>query len=380
MAEKATASLESIDLLIKPTLDCNARCIYCHSLKPSDRMSVDLVETIFRKWAIFAGKESIERLSINWHGGEPMIMGPSFYRAVMDLERKYFPDAKISHSMQSNVCLYKGEVRNVVLDLVSDRSIGACLDPYHPTRLLPAGTDYYGQSVEGCLSLMNDGFAVNMIYVVHKRSLEVVEAVYYFFKNLGVRNILFHPLEEFADPAYRLNPEAWGEFLKKLWRVWEDDDFSLTIFPLSDWRDRILYGDPIESCEHGLSRFHQLHVNISPSGDLYPCHRFLDKDIFRMGNIKTMSFDDISRHEWAHFLSDSKSQLPEACLTCEFGLLCNGGCVSTRQAGGETFWCKGLQFFFRYLKDRGLLDNVAYRRASCDEISCPHHGHQCEQR
>jgi radical SAM protein with 4Fe4S-binding SPASM domain len=306
-----------------------------------------------------------------------MIMGASFYKAVLDLERKHFPDTKISHAMQSNVCLYKGEVREVVLDLISDRSIGACLDPYHPTRLLPGGTDYYSQSVEGCINLMNDGFGVNMIYVVHKKSLEVVEEVYYFFRNLGVRNVLFHPLEEFQGPDYCLTPEEWGGFLKNLWRVWEKDDFALTIFPLSDWRDRILFGEPIESCEHGMPRNNQLHLVISPSGDLYPCHRFQDKDIRRIGNIADMNFDEIVQHQWAHLLSDSKKNLSEVCSACEFVTLCGGGCVATHQPGGQTVWCEGLKAFFGFLKDRGMLDNIPPELPPCDEQQCPHQGCQC---
>jgi len=341
-------------------------------------MSIELVETIFQKWAVFCAKEGIEQLSVNWHGGEPMIMGGPFYRAVMDLERKYLPDKKISHAMQSNVCLYKGEIRDVVLDLLSDRSIGACLDPFHPTRMLPSGTDYYDQSVEGCLKLMNDGFAVNMIYVTHKRSLEVVEEVYYFFKNLGVRNILFHPLEEFEGQDYNLTPEEWGQFLTKLWQVWEQDDFRLTIFPLSDWRDRIVYGEPVGSCEHGLPRESHVHLVISPQGDLYPCHRFQDKDIFRIGNIASISLEEVVRHEWTHLLTDRKKNLCENCLTCEFVPLCRAGCVATQEKNGKTIWCRGLKEFFGFLKERGMLDNIPAELTDLDAKLCPHHGCQCE--
>jgi len=372
-------SLESIDLLIKPTLDCNAKCIYCHSLKPSNRMSTELVETIFQKWAIFSAKKEIDRLSITWHGGEPMIMGGSFYREVLDLERKYFPNIKIAHSMQSNVCLYKGEVRDAVLDLVSDRAIGACLDPFHSTRLLPGGTDYYSQSVKGCLDLINDGFQINMIYVVHKKSIEVVEHVYYFFKNLGVSNVLLHPLEEFQGSDYRLTPQDWGEFLREMWKVWEQDDFRLTMFPISDWRDRIVFGEPVGSCEHGLPKDNHLHVVISPSGNLYPCHRFQDKDVFCMGNITTMTFDEVVRHKWAHLLTEKKKKLSEECLACEFVFLCGSGCVATHEANGRTMWCEGLKAFFGFLKEQGVLDNIAPELPSCDAKHCPDLGCRCEK-
>lgn len=370
MDNSSTLAIDSIDLLIKPTLECNARCIYCHSLKPAKKLSSDLLELVFQRWASFVEKEDIKRLSITWHGGEPMIMGGRFYGGVRALEEKYFPNSKISHGMQSNVCLYKGEVREALLELLSERSIGACLDPFHPTRLLPGGGDYFGQSVKGCLNLMNDGFSVNMIYVVHKKSLGVVGEVYYFFKNLGVTNVLFHPLEDFQDQDYRLTPEDWGIFLRELWNVWEEDHYRLPIFPLNDWRDRLVFGEPVRSCEHGMPKENHVHLVISPEGNIYPCHRFQDKDIFCIGNIGRISFDEVVRHEWAQFLPTQKGHLCRTCLACEFVDICRGGCVATHQPNGRTIWCEGLKAFFGFLKERRMFENVP-------DVVTISHGERC---
>lgn len=371
MDGSSASAIGSIDLLIKPTLECNARCIYCHSLKPAERLSRDLLQLIFKKWAAFVQKEGVKRLSITWHGGEPMIMGARFYEGVRELEQKYFPSVKISHGMQSNVCLYKGEIRETLLELLSERSIGACLDPFHPTRLLPGGADYFGQSVRGCLSLMNDGFAVNMIYVVHKKSLDVVRDVYYFFKNLRVNNILFHPLEDFQGHDYRLTPEEWGVFLRDLWRVWEEDQYRLPVFPLNDWRERLVFGEPVPSCEHGMPKENHVHLVISPEGNVYPCHRFQDKDIFCIGNIGRMSFAEVMRHEWTRLLSRQKGRLCETCSACEFLDVCRGGCVATHQPNGKTIWCEGLKAFFGFLKERRMFEHVPDEVTISEGGRCP---------
>ena len=42
--------LEKLNLVIKPTLLCNAKCIYCHSLRPSTIISKDLLKCLIEKY------------------------------------------------------------------------------------------------------------------------------------------------------------------------------------------------------------------------------------------------------------------------------------------------------------------------------------------
>jgi len=345
-------TIQSINLLVKPTLACNARCLYCHSLKPTNNLSIPLLEHLLEKLAAFTNGHNIANVSMNWHGGEPMLMGSGFYETVMELEKRFFPHTQIRHTMQSNVCLYTGETRETLLKLMHARIIGACLDPFHPTRLTAQGTDSFPQSLKGTLALLRDGFFIGMIYVVHKKSLEVVEDLYYFFKNLGVPSILFHPLEEFGNPDYHLTPQDYGEFLKRLWDVWEEDDYEFNVSPLAEWRRFLRSGQPCSSCEYGAPSRESPHIVVSPEGDLYPCHRFQDKRIHCMGNIGDLTFEEILSHPWAHLLSDSKENLCSECAECEYVSLCRSGCVATHDRSGKTFWCEGLKKIFEYVKSK----------------------------
>ncbi len=340
---------DNVDLVIKPTIQCNARCIYCHSLKPSQVLSKEMLTELFTKLGSYMKEVGVQKSLIHWHGGEPMLGGPDFYEHVIELQNKHLSHLDLDNTMQSNLCLYEGRVREAVKKLLKNRWIGTCVDPYHPTRLLSNDRDYFRDCLRGLVAAQRDGFEVGMIYVVHKRSLEVVEKLYQFFVNTGVTSVLFHPLEEFDDPEYYLSPSEWGEFLKRLWEVWEADDFSLSISPLQDWRDAILEDKPIEMCEYNVRSRGNVLVTVSPDGYLYPCHRFQDRGAECIGHISEMTFHDIVENPRTHLIASRKENLVDECRSCEFVHLCNSGCVATHDDTGKTIWCEGLKSFFSWV-------------------------------
>jgi uncharacterized protein len=343
--------IKSVCLSVKPTLQCNAKCVYCLATKPSQNMSEELISDLFAKLAVFAKDNRVNDISINWHGGEPMLMGPGFYRCVMQLQERYIGDLCVQHTMQSNACLYKGETREVLQDMLSSRTIGTCLDPFHRTRLLASGDDYFNESLKGCITLLNDGFNVGMVYVAHKQSLSAVRELYYFFRNLNTSSLLVHPVQGFFHSEYYMSPAEWGAFLRSLWEVWEEDNYHYNVFPLKEWRDFLTVGKPVQSCEYGCPPDGGLHLTVAPDGDLFPCHRFQEKNVFRIGNIRDMSFDDIIAHDYSRLLHDRTSNVPSDCLECAFLRMCRSGCVATHDESGKTGLCAGLRDFFQYLKE-----------------------------
>lgn len=350
------------NILVKPTLRCNARCIYCHSLRPSVTLTKELLVELFRKLGSFASERAIQNVSVTWHGGEPMIAGPDFYRIVLDLQTKYFErnGIELLHQMNSNLTLYRGETRAVMRDLLRQRRITGCIDPFHPTRLLADGRSYLVEALRSIYRLQADGFEVGMIYVVHRKSLDRVRDLYYYFKNLGVRGVYFHAVEETEDLDYRLSARDYGEFLKRLYCVWEEDQFCFDACPLPEWRASYLEGRPVPRCDYGPSNRGLLHVVVSPEGRLYPCHRFQDKDVHCLGHIQKSSFDEIVNHRLAHLIAYKKENVPSGCLACTHVSLCHSGCVATHDSAGKTMWCEGV---------RAALDFMAarLRRSPCTQ-------------
>ena len=67
------------------------------------------------------------------------------------------------------------------------------------------------------------------------------------------------------------------------------------------------------------------YVAITPDGDIFPCHQFVGKDEYCMGNVFDGSFDmDISR-----VFSDQNIYTRPACRECWARFYCSGGCSAS---------------------------------------------------
>lgn len=74
-----------MDITIKPTYHCNLACTYCCIHQFGARRLPELsAEDAIRALGIAAGhtRKTGERVTVKWHGGEPLTMGASFFERV----------------------------------------------------------------------------------------------------------------------------------------------------------------------------------------------------------------------------------------------------------------------------------------------------------
>lgn len=348
-------NLETVDLLIKPTIGCNARCVYCHAIKPDESapvMSQDLLTGILTKYGEFTRQQGISYATIIWHGGEPLKAGADFYYHVGSVVKEHLGHLNLMHQMFSNACLYKGRVRQAIRELLTDRSISVSFDPFHPTRLHTNGTSNFVDSLRGMQQLIEDGFAVSLVYVVHGKSLERVRDLYYFFKNCGAAGVSLFPADFFDHPEYGLSVENWADFLKEMWNVWEEDDYAVGLSFFEHWLESLRTHRLPESCEYGVRERSAPMVMISPEGKIFTCHVFMDQGKNCLGDIRDMSFEEILKHPLIHQIAETKENMPDECRTCTFLQICNTGCVAAHNETGRTVWCEGLKEFYAHMIER----------------------------
>ena len=113
--------------MLVPTMACQASCRYCFAKKEGMVMDMDTV---------LAAMDLIEVLSdpdrpvkIVFHGGEPLLAGPSFYEKVLPLLRRRF-GVRLRLAMQSNLWALNGPEGERLLELLSayNVSVGTSLD------------------------------------------------------------------------------------------------------------------------------------------------------------------------------------------------------------------------------------------------------------
>ena len=67
------------------------------------------------------------------------------------------------------------------------------------------------------------------------------------------------------------------------------------------------------------------YVAITPDGDIYPCHQFVGKEEYRMGNVYDGSFD----MEISGKFADQNIYTRPACRECWARFYCSGGCSAS---------------------------------------------------
>jgi uncharacterized protein len=67
------------------------------------------------------------------------------------------------------------------------------------------------------------------------------------------------------------------------------------------------------------------YVAITPDGDIYPCHQFVGKEEYRLGNL----FDDSFRMDLSGVFANQNIYTRPACRECWARFYCSGGCSAS---------------------------------------------------
>lgn len=87
-------------VMLIPTLGCPSNCSYCWSSEEdSPVMSIETIEEVV-KWLKNFRKEPV---TFTFHGGEPLLAGPDFYRKALALLAEGLGHQKIAFALQTNL-------------------------------------------------------------------------------------------------------------------------------------------------------------------------------------------------------------------------------------------------------------------------------------
>ena len=363
-----------VSLLIKPASSaCNLRCTYCFYHDVSEKREVrnygmmrpDTLEALVRR----AFDEAEGQINFAFQGGEPTLAGLDFYRVFMETVRRYDRKrAKLSFAIQTNGTLLDAEWAAFLRE--NRFLVGLSMDGYkelHDANRLDARGGGTFRTVQGAAALLTrERVDYNILCVVNRMTARHVDKLYSFFKKSGHRWLQCIPCLDALGEArggskHSLTPALYEEFLKSLFDRWYADfmkDEGISIRHFDNWIPMLL-GHPAESC--GMNGVCASYFVVEADGGVYPCD-FYVLDDWRLGDIRTDSFDDMRGSERAvRFIAESKP-VHEKCRACEYFALCRGGCKRDRTEGIH-FFCEAHKGFFRHALPRMEQIASALRRS-----------------
>ena len=387
---------------IQVTRNCNLACKYCFQEHSGGIIGLSTVETILRR--VIAHNLTVDPLTkgmqIYWHGGEPLLAGIDFFRAIIRLEAQY-PELSFENRIQTNGTLMSDDMARLLAEYRFQ--VGFSLDGpkdihdrYRCFRGSRSGSfDAALRGIE-CYRSCAAADRVAVIAVVTRAGIDRAFDMFEFFKELraevqlDIYDVRWLDLIPGGSEVSGLSdlaplPEEVGRFLVELFDLWFwDQERQVDFKELRQEVKMVLQpeinrGDPFHKKRCDFRR-----LIFAPNGRVFSCDQWVNDEKTALGDIHQDSLATILANKallWEKIKQRiRRSGKHMACGGCEWGRQCGGGCFTcmkynamllrARSEGlpdnrwadavlppawdevrGETYFCKGLRAFRHHLRE-----------------------------
>jgi len=309
--------------------DCNLRCAYCFAGQGPYRGSRSLMSAAVGRRALdylLEHSGSYHRVEVDFFGGEPLMNFPVLRELVRyGRVQEKRTGKRINFTVTTNGVLLSDEVAafldqegfQVILSLdgrpaVHDtmrrtrRGEGSYALVAPRIKRFVEGRNNWNCYVRGTYTRFNTDFSADFIHLVR----------------LGFRNISLEPVVAAPDQPYALREEDYPVLAAEYERlaVWlaSEQNPGVRFFHFDlHLEDGPCLAKRLSGCGAGNE-----YLAVDPDGNLFPCHQFVGRAAFRMGNI----WERKVREDLVDVFRRSHSLAKEECRKCWARFFCGGGC------------------------------------------------------
>lgn len=355
--------------IVKIASRCNLNCGYCFVYNKADNRWLD--QPKFMDFKTFAKSvneikdhaltHDLKKVSIIFHGGEPLLVGfdrlSYYFKVIRDAFHK--TGIRVNIGMQSNGILFNEKIGSLIRE--NKATIGISIDG--PPRLNDISRKYHNGSGSGddlekvLLTLkddFNDIFSGFLVVVnIENDPIEILD----YLRNFQPKSIDFLlPYDNWDNrPIGKENEDSviYGKWLQKLFRYWFDEINGVPPIRFFDNIMKLGLG--------GLSSVESLGLDpvdllvIETNGDLEGVDSlkatYNGATILGM-NISHNSLDEACEHQAVKFRQVGKDGLCTKCNNCEIQHICGGGYIPNRYSRENGFmnpsiYCADLQLIIK---------------------------------
>ncbi len=313
--------------------DCNLACKYCFAEEGEYHGRRALMSFEVGKKALdFLVKNSGNRvnLEVDFFGGEPLMN----WQVVKDLVNygrslEKQNNKKFRFTLTTNGILLNDEIMeflnremsNVVLSIDGRKEINDLMRPYRGGQgsydtIVPKfkkvaesrnQTNYY---VRGTFTRNNLDFAEDVMHLA----------------DLGFQQISVEPVVAMPEDDYALRKEDIPKILEEYDRLAVEllkrrkEGRGVNFFHfMIDLKGGPCVAKRLSGCGSGTE-----YLAVTPWGDFYPCHQFVGKEEFLMGNVD----EGITRTDIRDEFKTCNVYAKEKCRSCFARFYCSGGCAA----------------------------------------------------
>jgi uncharacterized protein len=323
-------------IVLNLTNQCNLSCQYCYEFgedkvaTPEGKAKFMDFETARASVDFLLSQSSGRRaVHITFFGGETLMNFPLLQRVVgYATEQAALRGRSIDFSLTTNATL----LTPAIIRFLSENRIGVTVSMDGPPelhdklRVFANGRGSYDIIAPKVRALIeNHRTRPIAARVTLTAGVTDVTSIYRHLKqDLGFHEVGFAPVTTSPNRLYSINERGMDGVL--------DEFHSLA----NEWLEFALRGelhgfsnvsDTIAELYQGVNKSHPCGaglglLGVGPSGDIAPCHRFVDSDTHSLGHI-SQGIDRVKQND---FLNRGHIGAKYACHTCWARPLCAGGC------------------------------------------------------
>jgi uncharacterized protein len=323
-------------LVMNLTNQCNLSCQYCYEFG-ADKLATPGGKKKFMELEtakttvdfLLAQSEGRRSVHITFFGGETLMNFPLLKQVVAYANERAAQQGKnIDFSLTTNATL----LTRAVIEFLSENRIGVTVSMDGPKemhdylRVFSNGRGSYDIIEPKVRDLIQNHRTrpITARVTLTAGVSDVIRIFRHLKHDLGFHEVGFAPVTSSPNQLYAIGKQGMDEVLDQFHKLADEYlEYALRgeahgFSNVSDMLAELYQGvNKSHPCGAGLGL-----LGVGPSGDISPCHRFVDSDAHALGHIST----GIDRAKQADFLARGHIGAKYDCHSCWARPLCAGGC------------------------------------------------------
>lgn len=323
-------------MVMNLTNQCNLSCQYCYEFgedkiatPEGKKKFMDLETAKASVDFLFAQSEGRPKVHITFFGGETLMNFP-LLRSVVDYSstRAQERGVNIDFSLTTNATLLTPSI----IDYLAQNRVGVTVSLDGPKemndkfRIFANGRGSYDVIEPKVRDLLarHRTRPIAARVTMTSQAMDVFKIYRHLKHDLGFHEVGFAPVTTSPDRLYSINEPGMNEVFAQFTELAKEYlQFALR----GELHGFSNVSDTLAELHQGVNKSHPCGaglglVGVGPSGDIAPCHRFVDSDQHALGSV----FTGIDKKKQSAFLDRGNIQAKPDCHSCWARPLCAGGC------------------------------------------------------
>jgi uncharacterized protein len=334
--DEAPAEFPLQTLVINLTNQCNLSCQYCYEFG-EDKVATPEGKPKFMEFEtakqsvdfLFTEAGSRKQVHITFFGGETLMNFPLLQK-IVDYSRQEGArrGVSIDYSLTTNATLLRPDI----IEYLSENAIGVTVSMDGPKelndqlRVFANGKGSYDIIVPKVKELLRQHRSrpIAARVTLTNGVRDVIGIFRHLKEEIGFHEVGFAPVTTSPNRLYAIGEKGLDDVLAQFEQLaYEYRDYALR----GELHGFSNVSDTLSELHQGISKSHPCGaglglLGVGPSGDISPCHRFVDSDDHKLGNVS----EGLDRGKQQEFLKHGHIHAKYDCHTCWARPLCAGGC------------------------------------------------------